>query len=100
MMFPRGFGLKVGNCCWIQSVPPAVAGGCAALKQFGARLRTHPLPRAVLTVSKFDLHIFAVFAPLREHVLPEEVNVRILLDHLSSDLELNQRNDRSQIRAW
>jgi len=34
---------------WAQSVPPAVAGGCAALKQFGARLRTHPLPQVVLT---------------------------------------------------
>ena len=56
----------------MRSVPPAIAGGCAALKQVGAvtakctqcrilrglnvapRLRTHPLSQVVLTSSKFE----------------------------------------------
>jgi hypothetical protein len=48
----NGFGSRVRNLAWIQSVPPAVAGGCAALRR--PRLRTHPLPRVVLTSSKFE----------------------------------------------
>ena len=40
---------------WTQSVPPAVAGGCAAFtpvlrRSVAAQLRTHPLPQVVLTV--------------------------------------------------
>ena len=37
---------------WIQSVPPAVAGGCARSDRPCLR-RTHPLPQVVLTVSNF-----------------------------------------------
>jgi len=44
---------RFGHLAWIRSVPPAVAGGCVAL-EIVARLRTHPLPQGVLTVSNND----------------------------------------------
>src|SRR5262245_61751792 len=52
----QGFASKVRIRCWRQSVPPAVAGGCAAFKPVlrssaAAQLRTHPLPQVVLTIS-------------------------------------------------
>ena len=61
---------KSENYYWTQSVPPAVAGGCATVRQLRNHLvssmlrvlcvdttnllegsRTHPLPQVVLTVS-------------------------------------------------
>jgi hypothetical protein len=46
----KSIGSKVSSRTWTGSVPPAVAGGCAARRP--QKLHTLPLPRVVLTRSK------------------------------------------------
>ena len=47
---------EVTKGAWTQSVPPAVAGGYVVDHLGSNRLRTHPLPQVVLTVSKHGVH--------------------------------------------
>src|ERR1044071_3886547 len=49
-----GAGGESLHVTWTQSVPPAVAGRYVARHSGIQRLRTHPLPQGVLTVSKSD----------------------------------------------
>jgi hypothetical protein len=47
----------ITNLTWVQSVPPAVAGGCMRsyiLANLACLRRTHPLPQVVLTVPKYE----------------------------------------------
>ena len=70
--------IKQERHTWIRSVPSAVADGCMRSNLNRARLlRTHPLPRMVLTVSKFGLRLDVGRDAWIQSALPSRV--RILL---------------------
>ena len=71
------YGLIIQLVSWTESVPSAVAGGCAAFRSVAAQLRTHPLPQVVLTLSKEELDNDPVATALGTDPVQES---RLILD--------------------